>query len=72
MARKQPAKRPSPPKKSVEKNTPAKSRPDKALSRPAFKLLPDGYGELLDDLKTRVRAAQIKAVVAANRELIQL
>lgn len=35
-------------------------------------ILPAGYRELLGDLKARVRAAQIKAVVAANRELIQL
>jgi predicted nuclease of restriction endonuclease-like (RecB) superfamily len=34
--------------------------------------LPVGYGDLLDQLKTRVRAAQIKAAVAANQELIQL
>lgn len=77
MARKQPSKRPSPPKKAVGKKSPTKSKAGKsqtenALSRPASKLLPDGYGELLEDLKTRVRAAQIKAVVAANRELIQL
>ena len=34
--------------------------------------LPRGYAELLDDLKTRIRAAQVKAVLAVNRELIQL
>ena len=34
--------------------------------------LPAGYNELLDDLKSRVRSAQLKAAVAANRELIQL
>ncbi len=72
MARKQPSKRSSPPKKAAGKKAPAKSQAGKALSSPASKLLPDGYGELLEDLKTRVRAAQIKAVVAANRELIQL
>jgi hypothetical protein len=27
---------------------------------------------LLDDLKTRIRAAQVKAALAVNRELIQL
>lgn len=41
-------------------------------SREAPRVLPAGYRELLDDLKARVRAAQIKAAVAANRELIQL
>lgn len=35
-------------------------------------LLPTGYAPLLADLKTRVRAAQMKAAVAVNRELIQL
>ena len=34
--------------------------------------LPTGYIELLDDLKTRIRAAQVKAALAVNRELIQL
>ena len=34
--------------------------------------MPRGYAELLDDLKTRIRAAQVKAVLAVNRELIQL
>ena len=72
MARKQPSKRPSPPKKDAGKKPPAKSLTDKTITRPASNLLPDGYGELLEDLKTRVRSAQIKAVVAANRELIQL
>jgi len=34
--------------------------------------LPVGYAELLENLKTRVRAAQVKAAVSVNRELIQL
>lgn len=34
--------------------------------------LPAGYAELLDDLKSRVRSAQLKAAVSVNRELIQL
>src|SRR5690348_8647337 len=34
--------------------------------------LPPGYAELLDDLKGRVRTAQLKAAVAVNRELVQL
>lgn len=36
------------------------------------KLLPSGYAPLLAELKTRVRAAQVRAVVSVNRELIQL
>ena len=39
---------------------------------PASSALPAGYGELLEDLKTRVRAAQLTAAVTVNRELIQL
>jgi predicted nuclease of restriction endonuclease-like (RecB) superfamily len=31
-----------------------------------------GYGELLADLKSRIRAAQLRAAVAANREMISL
>src|SRR5438876_7803820 len=34
--------------------------------------LPPGYAELLEDLKSRVRTAQLKAAVAVNREMIQL
>lgn len=59
-------------KKASGKKTLAKSSTGKALSLAAAGLLPDGYGELLEDLKTRVRAAQLKAAVAVNRELIQL
>lgn len=31
-----------------------------------------GYGELLKEIKAKVRSSQIKAVVAVNKELIQL
>ncbi|HEX7120174.1 MAG TPA: PDDEXK nuclease domain-containing protein [Longimicrobiales bacterium] len=31
-----------------------------------------GYGELLEDLKTRIREAQIRATLAVNRELLSL
>jgi predicted nuclease of restriction endonuclease-like (RecB) superfamily len=34
--------------------------------------LPTGYADLLTDLKTRVRAAQLRAAVSVNRELILL
>ena len=34
--------------------------------------LPAGYAELLEHIKTRVRAAQVKAALSVNRELIQL
>lgn len=39
---------------------------------PVASALPAGYGELLEDLKTRIRAAQLKATASVNRELIQL
>ena len=34
--------------------------------------VPASYGELLEDLKTRIRAAQVKAALSVNRELIAL
>ena len=34
--------------------------------------LPSGYAELLEDLKNRIRHAQVRAAVAASRELIRL
>ena len=34
--------------------------------------LPQGYPELLRDLKDRIRAAQQRAAVAVNRELVLL
>jgi predicted nuclease of restriction endonuclease-like (RecB) superfamily len=37
-----------------------------------FTALPVGYANLLADLKARVRAAQLRAVVSVNRELILL
>jgi len=35
-------------------------------------LLPAGYGKFLEDIKQRVRAAQVRATLSANRELITL
>lgn len=69
MARKKSAKKtsrsPAPRKKSATKGAAGELRPAKSG-------LPTGYDELLDDLKSRVRSAQLKAAVAVNRELIQL
>lgn len=45
-----------------------KRKPRTGLDR----LLPEDYAELLEDLKMRVRSAQIKAATAVNRELIAL
>jgi len=35
-------------------------------------LLPAGYGKFLEDIKQRVRAAQVRATLSASRELIAL
>lgn len=42
-------------------------KPEKATAT-----VPTGYGPLLAELKSRVRAAQVKAALAVNRELIAL
>lgn len=42
------------------------------LPSPTNALLSTGYAELLDDLKGRVRTAQVRAAVAVNAELIRL
>lgn len=34
--------------------------------------LPAGYPRFLEDIKSRIRAAQVKAALSANRELIRL
>ena len=68
----------------ASKGTGAKGRETLArkASRPARQFLsqavtesgglPRGYAEFLENLKTRIRAAQIKAALSANRELIRL
>ena len=43
-----------------------------ALVLAAQLAIPAGYGELLDDIKARIRSAQIKAALAVNSELIAL
>ncbi|MBX9625551.1 MAG: hypothetical protein K2X82_17220 [Gemmataceae bacterium] len=39
---------------------------------PAADLAPAGYADLLAEVKQRVRAAQVRAAVAVNRELVTL
>ena len=56
-------------KKSVTKSTAA---PKGELVPPSGTGLPQGYAELLEDLKGRVRTAQLKAALSVNREMIQL
>jgi predicted nuclease of restriction endonuclease-like (RecB) superfamily len=54
--------------KSTKPGKPASSlRPKRAAD-----LLPSGYAEFLDGLKTRIRTAQVRAALAVNRELIAL
>jgi hypothetical protein len=49
------------------KRKPAGSAPAKAVS-----LLPPDYPTFLRDIKARIHTAQVKATLAANRELILL
>jgi len=42
------------------------------LARGPLTVLPAGYAELLENLKDRIRRAQVRAAVAANREMILL
>jgi len=46
--------------------------PQPAPVKPARIKLPTGYAQLLEDLKARIRQAQVRAAVAANRELLAL
>ena len=43
-----------------------------AGTEPVTSVLPTGYAELLVELKTSVRSAQLKAAVAVNSEMIKL
>lgn len=45
-------------------------KPPTAASLEADAGLPVGYAELLDSLKTQIRTAQVRAALAANRELV--
>jgi predicted nuclease of restriction endonuclease-like (RecB) superfamily len=42
------------------------------MSRHPEGALPPGYGPFLEDLKSRIQAARVKAAISANRELIAL
>jgi len=48
------------------------AQPARAIVQQPVAQMPTGYGEFLDDLKVRIRAAQIKASLSVNRELIEL
>ena len=52
---------------------PSRRKHDKAPAETDVKKRDNaGYGELLESLKTRIRAAQVSAVLAVNREMIEL
>src|SRR5438094_2414327 len=56
-------------KRTGKKNDPA---PGSELMPVSGNALPPGYAELLEDLKGRVRTAQLKAALSVNREMIRL
>lgn len=48
------------------------ARPARQIVKPPLAGLPSGYAKVLEDVKSRIRTAQIKAALSVNRELIQL
>jgi predicted nuclease of restriction endonuclease-like (RecB) superfamily len=48
------------------------SKSRKSIAQQPVAQLPANYSELLADLKSRIRAAQVKAALSVNQELIQL
>jgi predicted nuclease of restriction endonuclease-like (RecB) superfamily len=55
----------------MAKKRPTNPKPAKPATK-AADLLPQGYAELLAQLKERIRSAQLRAAIAANREMILL
>ena len=49
-----------------------RKRQGSGMELTAAHALPAGYAVFLEDLKTRVHSAQLRAAVAVNTELIQL
>jgi predicted nuclease of restriction endonuclease-like (RecB) superfamily len=48
------------------------ARPAREIVQQTVADLPSGYAALLEDIKSRIRAAQVKAALSVNRELIEL
>lgn len=48
------------------------ARPGRQIAKPPLAGLPSSYATFLEDVKSRIRTAQIKAALAVNRELIHL
>jgi predicted nuclease of restriction endonuclease-like (RecB) superfamily len=55
----------------MAKKRPTTPKPARAAKTPTD-LLPKGYAELLSQLKERIRSAQLRAVLAVNREMVLL
>jgi predicted nuclease of restriction endonuclease-like (RecB) superfamily len=55
----------------MAKKRPAAPKPTPVAKKPTG-LLPKGYAELLSQLKERIRSAQLRAVLAVNREMLLL
>lgn len=55
-----------------KKTPPAATIRKSRTVQPGKLATPAGYGELLQDLKARIRTAQVKAALSVNRELIAL
>ena len=53
-------------------NLPAKQMPEPAIVQPRAGQLPAGYASFLEEVKTRIHAARVKAALSANRELVLL
>jgi hypothetical protein len=57
---------------SSERDSQLPEELDEAIVQKPAAQLPLGYATLLDDLKTRIREARVKAALSVNRELIRL
>ncbi len=57
---------------ALKKTTTIARRTATTTARKSRSTLPSGYATLLEDLKLRIRNAQVRAAVAASRELIRL
>jgi predicted nuclease of restriction endonuclease-like (RecB) superfamily len=69
MAPKRPRK---PVRKDEHRETALRAQPGREVLPPPVGELPAGYPAFLEDIKGRIRAAQIKASLSVNRELIEL
>jgi predicted nuclease of restriction endonuclease-like (RecB) superfamily len=59
-------------KDSAKRKSSSRARREQQIVKPPLAGLPSGYAEFLEDLKSRIRTAQVKAALSVNRELIRL